>query len=194
MDLRVGYIKAGIRALGPGNRFVIWTQGCLRRCKGCASPEHQPLDGGYLVDTKELSNQICSCLSIDGITISGGEPFLQAEVLLDLLSRVKDVRPELTVIVFTGNKLEELTDLNSKVFLGKIDLLIDGEYIPELNDGIGLRGSNNQRFRFLTDRLASYRNELESGDRMTETYWADEKRQRMVTIGVPRLHRCLSND
>jgi len=194
MDLRVGYIKAGIRALGPGNRFVIWTQGCLRRCKGCASPEHQPLDGGYLVDTKELSNQICSCLSIDGITISGGEPFLQAEVLIDLLSRVKDVRPELTVIVFTGNKLEELTDLNSKVFLGKIDLLIDGEYIPELNDGIGLRGSNNQRFRFLTDRLASYRNELESGDRMTETYWADEKRQRMVTIGVPRLHRCLSND
>ena len=194
MDLRVGYIKAGIRALGPGNRFVIWTQGCLRRCEGCASPEHQPLDGGYLVDTKELSNQICSCLSIDGITISGGEPFLQAEVLIDLLSRVKDVRPELTVIVFTGNKLEELTDLNSKVFLGKIDLLIDGEYIPELNDGIGLRGSNNQRFRFLTDRLASYRNELESGDRMTETYWADEKRQRMVTIGVPRLHRCLSND
>ena len=194
MDLRVGYIKAGIRALGPGNRFGIWTQGCLRRCEGCASPEHQPLDGGYLVDTKELSNQICSCLSIDGITISGGEPFLQAEVLIDLLSRVKDVRPELTVIVFTGNKLEELTDLNSKVFLGKIDLLIDGEYIPELNDGIGLRGSNNQRFRFLTDRLASYRNELESGDRMTETYWADEKRQRMVTIGVPRLHRCLSND
>lgn len=194
MDLRVGYIKAGIRALGPGNRFVIWTQGCLRRCKGCASPEHQPLDGGYLVDTKELSNQICSCLSIDGITISGGEPFLQAEVLIDLLSRVKDVRPELTVIVFTGNKLEELTDLDSKVFLGKIDLLIDGEYIPEFNDGIGLRGSNNQRFRFLTDRLASYRNELESGDRMTETYWADEKRQRMVTIGVPRLHRCLSND
>ncbi len=194
MDLRVGYIKAGIRVLGPGNRFVIWTQGCLRRCKGCASPEHQPLDGGYLVDTKELSNQICSCLSIDGITISGGEPFLQAEVLIDLLSRVKEVRPELTVIVFTGNKLEELTDLDSKVFLGKIDLLIDGEYIPEFNDGIGLRGSNNQRFRFLTDRLASYRNELESGDRMTETYWADEKRQRMVTIGVPRLHRCLSND
>lgn len=193
MKLRVGYIKAGTWALGPGNRFVVWTQGCLRRCKGCASPEHQPLDGGYLVDTKELSDQICSCRSIDGITISGGEPFLQAEVLVDLLSRVKEMRPELTVLVFTGNKLEELTDHNSKAFLGKIDLLIDGEYIPELNDGIGLRGSSNQRFHFLTERLVDFRNELEYGERKAETYWTDEERRWLVTIGVPRYHRSLAN-
>lgn len=189
MKLRVGYIKAGTRALGPGNRFVVWTQGCLRRCKGCASPEHQPLDGGYLVDTKELSDQICSCLSIDGITISGGEPFLQAQALTDLLNGVSKVRPELTVIVFTGNKLEELTDLGSKAFLGIIDLLIDGEYIPELNDGKGLRGSCNQNFHFLTERLIDYRNMLECGERKTETYWSDDKRNRMVTIGVPRSNR-----
>ena len=189
MDLRVGYIKAGTRALGPGNRFVIWTQGCLRRCKGCASPEHQPLDGGYLVDTKELSDQICSCRPIDGITISGGEPFLQAQALTDLLNGVSKVRPELTVIVFTGNKLEELTDHDSKAFLGKIDLMIDGEYIPNLNDGKGLRGSSNQKFHFLTERLIDYRNMLEYGERKTETYWVDERRQKMVTIGVPRSKR-----
>lgn len=194
MRLRVGYIKAGTRALGPGDRFAIWTQGCLRRCKGCISPEHQPLDGGYLVDTNDLADHICACNSIDGITISGGEPFLQAKALAELLEKVIEMRPELTVIVFTGNKLEELTDTDSKTFLGEIDLLIDGEYIVELNDGIGLRGSSNQRFHFLTERLAGYRNELESDDRLTETHWADEKRQRMVTIGVPRLHRCLSND
>lgn len=189
MKLRVGYIKAGTRALGPGNRFVIWTQGCLRRCKGCASPEHQSLDGGYLIDIKELSDQICSCRSIDGITISGGEPFLQAHALTDLLNGVSKVRPELTVLVFTGNKLEELTDLDSKAFLGKIDLLIDGEYIQELNDGIGLRGSSNQRFHFLTGRLVDFRNELECGERKTETYWSDNKRNGMVTIGVPRSSR-----
>ncbi len=192
MRLRVGYIKAGTRALGPGNRFVIWTQGCLRKCKGCASPEHQPLDGGYLVDTKELSDQICSCRSIDGITISGGEPFLQAQALTDLLNGVSTVRPELTVLVFTGNKLEELTDLDSKEFLGKIDLLIDGEYIPDLNDGKGLRGSSNQKFHFLTDRLIDFRNLLECGERKTEIYWADERRQKMVTIGVPRSKRVCS--
>lgn len=194
MKLRVGYIKAGTRALGPGNRFVIWTQGCLRRCKGCASSEHQSLEGGYLIDTKELSNQICSCRSIDGITISGGEPFLQAQALTDLLNEVSKVRPELTVLVFTGNKLEELTDLDSKAFLGKIDLLIDGEYIQDFNDGIGLRGSNNQRFHFFTERLFDFRNEFEYGERKSETYWTDEKRQKMVTIGVPRHHRSLSNN
>lgn len=192
MKLRVGYIKAGTMALGPGNRFVIWTQGCLRRCKGCASPEHQSLDGGYLIDTKELSNQICSCRQIDGITISGGEPFLQAHALTDLLNGVSEVRPELTVLVFTGNKLEELTDLDSKAFLEKIDLLIDGEYIPDLNDGKGLRGSSNQKFHFLTERLIDYQNMLECGERKTETYWVDERRKKMVTIGVPRSKRLYS--
>lgn len=189
MKLRVGYIKAGTRALGPGNRFVIWTQGCLRRCKGCASPEHQSLEGGYLIDTKELSDQICSCHLIDGITISGGEPFLQAQTLSDLLDRVSKVRPELTIIVYTGNKMEELTDPDSKTLLEKIDLLIDGEYVPELNDGKGLRGSSNQRFQFLTNRLVNYQYEFECGERKTEIYWTDETRQRMVKIGVPPISR-----
>lgn len=189
MKLRVGYIKEGTRALGPGWRFVIWTQGCLRRCKDCISPEHQPLDGGYLVDTTDLADQICACHSIDGITISGGEPFLQAKALTDLLDKVNEVRPELTVLVFTGNQLEEMTDADSKALLSRIDLLIDGEYISELNDGKGLRGSSNQRFHFLTERLADCRDEFESGERKTEIYWADEKRQKMVTIGVPCLYR-----
>lgn len=193
MNLRVGYIKNGTKALGPGWRFVIWTQGCLRRCKDCISPEHQPLDGGYLVDTRDLADQICASHSIDGITISGGEPFLQVEALTDLLDKVKEVRPELTVLVFTGNQLEELTDADSKVLLSRIDLLIDGEYISELNDGKGLRGSSNQRLHFLTVRLADCRDELESGKRKNEVYWMDEKRQQMVTIGVPRLHRSISN-
>ena len=194
MKLKVGYIKEGIKVLGPGNRFVIWTQGCSRKCIGCASPEFQPLDGGYWVDTNDLASQICSCRLIDGITISGGEPFLQAEALCELLNKVNTIRPELTIIVFTGNKLEELTDMNSKAFLGYIDVLIDGEYLPQLNDGRGLRGSSNQRFQFLTERLSNSRDEFENCERKTEVYWADKKKQRMVTIGVPRPNRVKSSD
>lgn len=189
MKLKVGYIKEGIKALGPGNRFVIWTQGCSRMCVGCASPEFQPLDGGYWVETNDLANQICSCRIIDGITISGGEPFLQAEALCELLIRVNTIRPELTIIVFTGNKLEELTDINSKAFLGYIDVLIDGEYLPQLNDGRGLRGSSNQRFQFLTGRLSNLRDEFENCERKAEVYWVDKDRRKMVTIGVPRSNR-----
>lgn len=194
MDIRVGYIKDATMALGPGCRFVIWTQGCLRRCKDCASPEHQPLDGGYLIDTKELADWICSCRSIDGITISGGEPFLQANALYELTEMLKLTRPELNVIVFTGNLLKDLTDEDSKAFLRNIDLLIDGEYISELNDGVGLRGSSNQRFHYLTERLVSYQNELEGGIRNTEVYWTDETRKRMVTIGVPKFKHSIDDD
>ena len=182
MMLRVGYIKAGTRALGPGNRYAIWAQGCLRKCKGCASPEHQPLDGGYWVDTKDLANQICSCNAIDGITVSGGEPFMQAKTLCELLNRVNEIRPELTVIVFTGNKLEELTNTVSKEFLNNVDLLIDGEYILELNDGIGLRGSSNQRFHYLTDRLLPFQEEIEHGHRRREVYV--ESKRDLITIGI----------
>lgn len=193
MVLRVGYIKDGTMALGPGRRFSIWTQGCFRRCECCVSPEYQILDGGYLVDTRDLAGRICSCLSIDGITISGGEPFLQAKALYDLLNLVKEGRPELTVLVFTGNKLEELNDIYSKLLLSRIDLLIDGEYISELNDGIGLRGSRNQRFHFLTDRLSVFRNEIEKGVRKEEVHWDDEDRKEMRIIGIPNPFRRLTS-
>ena len=182
MKLRIGYIKENTMALGPGRRFAIWTQGCLRRCKGCASPEHQSLGGGYLVETKDLADRICSCPSIDGITISGGEPFLQAKPIVELLNMVNTIRPELTILVFTGNKIEELTDHNSKELLDKIDLLVDGEYIAELNDGKGLRGSTNQRFHFLTQRLRRFQDEVMNGKRRREVYVESERD--MITIGI----------
>ena len=182
MKLRVGYIKEGTRVLGPGWRFVIWTQGCLRRCKECISPEHQPLDGGCMVDTEELAKRICSNSHIEGVTISGGEPFLQAKALSELTEMVKTLRPELNVIVFTGNRLEDLTDEDSKAFLKNIDLLIDGEYVPELNDGMGLRGSSNQRFHFLTQNLLRFKEEIEMGKRRREVYVENDNE--LITIGI----------
>lgn len=182
MKIRIGYIKAGTMALGPGRRFVIWVQGCLRRCVDCISPEHQSLDGGYLIDVNELAAQINACRTIDGITISGGEPFLQAKALYLLTDMLKKTRPELNVLVFTGNQIDDLTDEDSKAFIANIDLLVDGEYISELNDSIGLRGSSNQRFHYLSDRLRPYKNELEYGQRRREVY-AENDRD-LITIGI----------
>jgi anaerobic ribonucleoside-triphosphate reductase activating protein len=64
-----------------------------------------------------------------------------------------------------------------------LDLLIDGEYIDSLNDGVGLRGSSNQRFLFLTDRLEPYREQLERGSRTFEMSITDEG---IFTIGIPK--------
>ena len=138
-----------------------------------------------MVDTDELANTISTTSFIDGITISGGEPFLQAKALTELTDLVKVLKPELDIIVFTGNRLETLTDHDSLSFLKNIDLLIDGEYIPELDNNKGLRGSCNQKFHFLTERLAAFRNELEQDARKSEVHWADENRREMVIIGIP---------
>lgn len=90
----------------------------------------------------------------DGITISGGEPFLQAEALGELLCLLKTgMNCDVGVIVYTGYTLEELRILPSaQALLEHVDLLIDGPYVQTLDDGGSLRGSSNQRVIPLTER------------------------------------------
>ena len=100
--------RYGSHVLGPGRRYVLWTQGCLRRCQGCITPESRPLDGGVDIDIDALAYDIVSRPNIDGLTVSGGEPFLQAKGVGRLLELVHNERPEMTVIVYTGYQQEEL--------------------------------------------------------------------------------------
>ena len=82
--VRIHGIARSTTALGPGNRAAIWFQGCMRSCKGCMSPDSRPLNGGteWIVD--KLVGDICAIENIEGITISGGEPFLQIDSRLFL--------------------------------------------------------------------------------------------------------------
>lgn len=82
--VRIHRIVRSTTALGPGNRTAIWFQGCRRNCRGCMSPYSRALDGGTVWETGSLAKEICSIKDIEGITISGGEPFLQPEALYDL--------------------------------------------------------------------------------------------------------------
>lgn len=156
-SLRIHQLGQHIHVLGPGTRFCIWTQGCMQRCPGCLAPDAQPLEGGYPISTEELARKIIADNDLDGITISGGEPFLQAEALIELLDMVHEKR-NLGVILYTGYLLE---DIQANVLpeaanlLKRIDLLIDGPYIETLNDNGALRGSSNQRILPLTDRYTT---------------------------------------
>jgi len=139
---------ASTQSLGPYNRFAIWVQGCLKRCPGCISKESQPLDGGYKAETEDLTASIVSTPDIEGITISGGEPFLQSDALVDLVNRIK-AKKDMGVIVYTGHNFEEI----EKNELTKLcDIIIDGAYIEALNDDLSLRGSSNQNVRLITKR------------------------------------------
>lgn len=144
------------RALGPGLRFALWVQGCPRRCPGCMTPDALPFDSGYLVDTARFAEQIASTSGIEGITVSGGEPFTQAGELSLLVDLIRE-KLDAGVVVYTGHTLDELGRSGDPAiagFLKRIDTLIDGPYVGELDDGSSLRGSSNQNAVHLTARYA----------------------------------------
>ena len=74
--MRVERIIKGVKNLGPGNRLVIWTNGCNKRCKGCVSKTLQIIDEKTDVDILSTLNDY-NFSNVDGVTISGGEPFIQ---------------------------------------------------------------------------------------------------------------------
>ena len=74
---------------GPGNRFVIWTQGCSLDCLGCWNPETHLFKSGNEYQIQDLFSLIIKETTIEGITISGGEPFDQADELYNLTKEIK---------------------------------------------------------------------------------------------------------
>ncbi len=182
--------RNGTKVLGPGLRYVIWTQGCPFHCAECATPESRPITNDKEVSIATLAKDIQDRPSIKGITISGGEPFLQAAGLTNLLTLVLKERPELTVIVYTGYQIDDLTWAESKKLLAHTDLLIDGPYRPELNDNQGLRGSSNQKLHFLTPRLLPWKDELENGKRKVEYHIQSN---RIKAFGIPSQKMIINN-
>jgi len=147
-------------SLGPGQRAVIWVQGCPFRCAGCIVPEWQKDIPNQKVAVETLAGWILESPGISGLTISGGEPLLQAKALVQLIRLVRQQR-NLDVISYTGytfgqllNRIPLFPEIGE--YLDSIDVLIDGLYIRSMDDNRGLRGSSNQRIHFLTPRLASF--------------------------------------
>lgn len=137
--------------LGPYKRFVVWVQGCNKRCKGCIAKDSWASDGGEIVKVDELAEKIILQDAIEGITISGGEPFLQQELLCELIKKVREHR-DLGVILYTGMNYDEIKDSD---LARCADLIIDGEYIEEKNDNKSLRGSSNQNIICVTERYSN---------------------------------------
>ncbi|MEA4848708.1 MAG: anaerobic ribonucleoside-triphosphate reductase activating protein [Clostridiaceae bacterium] len=159
MELRAaGIVKESV-VDGPGFRYVIFAQGCNHCCKGCHNPDTHELDGGYIVDTDSLIEDIKSSRYIDGVTFSGGEPFLQAEAFIHIAEKLREAG--MNIICYTGFTYEELTgsgDESRIKLLGLIDVLIDGPYIEGLKDlGLSYRGSGNQRIIDVKSSLGEQR-------------------------------------
>ena len=174
--------ETGTRELGPGWRYVIWVQGCPFNCPSCITPDGIPIIQNNLIEVNQIIDAICNNKEITGITISGGEPFLQASKLVRVLRTVKQIRPEMDVIIYSGFRLNELDWVEAKELLKLTDVLIDGKYVEKLNDNKGLRGSSNQRVNYLTDRLKSHKYYFEQRKRSVEVHVYNSHQ---TTIGVP---------
>lgn len=136
--------------LGPGERVGVWFQGCTIRCSGCMVPESWDPSGGKSYTPFELFGEIKG-FGIKEVTLSGGEPFDQdGESFLQLLTLLKE--EDYGIVCYSGYQLEELLQREFEEHLKKIDILIDGRYIPELDDNLPWRGSSNQRLILLSER------------------------------------------
>lgn len=128
---------------GDGIRFAIFMQGCHRNCAGCHNPETHALDGGRLIDTQEIISAIKKNPLLDGITLTGGEPFLQINAANEIACVAKSLG--LSVWCYTGYTFEELPNA-AEALLKNIDVLIDGAFIESQRDlELQFRGSCNQR-------------------------------------------------
>lgn len=149
---------------GPGVRYSIYLAGCNHKCEGCHNPQSWDPNEGilvnqYLIDT--IKDEINSNPILDGITISGGDPFFNPEELLYLLRELKEGTDK-NIWCYTGYSIEYLVryDMFRKP-LEYIDTLVDGPFIKSLRDpNLPFRGSRNQRIINNPNKYINESNEL----------------------------------
>lgn len=149
MRIRIaGYIQDSI-VDGPGMRMTVFVQGCIHGCNGCHNPETWSFTGGRMTTTEELINILKSNPLISGLTISGGEPFCQANACAELAKEAHKLNKN--VWVYTGYTYEDLKlkkekYTNIKNLLKETDVLVDGPFVKdEKSLSLLFRGSKNQR-------------------------------------------------
>lgn len=138
---------------GPGKRLVIWFQGCLIHCKGCWNYEMWSFDDKILYSVDELLIEVKhNEKDIEGITILGGEPLNQSEILYEFLLKYKKIFPQLTIILYTGYNKSQFKEIDLKI-IELCDILIANPYIEEKrNISLNLRGSENQILEFISNK------------------------------------------
>jgi len=146
-ELALARIAYPVTSLGPGRRLALWTAGCCRRCRGCISPDILVARPEHRIEVNRVIERIVAVgASLEGLTLSGGDPLDQPEGITVLIDALKTHFPEWNVISYTGHRLESLQQQpTTAAALQRIDLLIDGDYRARQPSPHPLIGSANQR-------------------------------------------------
>ena len=154
MNIRVFGIANDSIVDGPGLRLTVFTQGCPHRCPGCHNPQSHDFDGGRDMDTDEIIRLMRDNVLLDGLTLSGGDPFCQPIPCAELARAAH--AGGLNVWAYSGWTFEQLLKMpECAPLLKEINILVDGPFILEKRSlECRWRGSTNQR---LIDVPASLR-------------------------------------
>lgn len=141
---------------GPGLRLTIFTQGCLHHCPGCHNPQTHDPEGGSWADTEDILAAAAENPLLDGITLSGGDPFMQPVPCLALAEGAHKIG--LNVWTYTGYTWEALLEENDAeklALLKETDVLVDGPFLlAERSLELRFCGSRNQRLIDVKKSLA----------------------------------------
>ena len=122
---------------GDGIRYVVFVQGCAHHCPGCQNPETWDFDGGKEVEPEMIVADFKRRKHLDGITLSGGDPFYQQDECVELLKLL----PGVNVWIYTGFEYNIICDTE----LAKMaDVIVTGPYVEELRCNGKMYGSSNQ--------------------------------------------------
>lgn len=183
--INVAETCVGTRALGPGLRSVVWVQGCPLHCPGCVAPNWIPQRVARLAAPGDLAAELLADGAVSGLTLSGGEPMLQAAPLAAMVRIARRAR-DVSVICYSGHTLQELRERppapGVAQLLEQVDVLIDGRYVAGADDGRGLRGSANQVVHHLTGRLTEFADSFTEPSRTAEIRVRDRS---VLLVGVP---------
>jgi len=153
LKLSKGYIsdyKAFTVVDGEGVRCSLYVSGCLFACQDCFNKATWSFRNG-IPYTEELEEKIMSDLAlphVQGLTLLGGEPFLNTPTLIPLVRRIRNELPEKDIWSWSGYTFEQLLkdSDDKKELLSLIDVLVDGPFMKTLKTFQGsFTGSSNQR-------------------------------------------------
>jgi len=135
---------------GPGIRYVVFLQGCPMRCLYCHNPDTWRMDGGYELEASQIIADYAKNSSFyqkGGLTVTGGEPLLQIDFLLELFALAKERQIHTCIdtsgITYHPDNTEYLQKLDRLMDLTDLVMLDIKQADPEKH--LALTGHGNQR-------------------------------------------------
>ena len=144
--MRIAGIETCSFCNGEGARYVVFTQGCAHRCPECQNPDTWDFTDGQLMPVQQIACDFKAHRYVDGITLSGGDPYYQWKECCALL----DLLPGVNIWCYTGFEWDEIKD---NPLTKRLDTVVTGPFVKELRCYDRMYGSSNQEIHHPKEEL-----------------------------------------